>query len=99
LCPGTSAAPLTKTQIQQTVFEELSSGDSVGEHFNQCSFNKTKLTMDNSMVADLVTIPCSGNTCVSVLSRGGATCSAGVPVEAAAARAQLPLDLSRQLGG
>ncbi len=43
------------------MFQELNPGGvTVGSTFNKCSYGKTKLTQANSLVADLVKLPCSG---------------------------------------
>jgi len=36
-------------------------GVTVGSTFNRCSFGKSMLTAANSMVADEVQLPCSGD--------------------------------------
>ena len=42
------------------VFPEFGSPTTVGGTFNRCSYQKTRMSTANSMVADLVRLPCSG---------------------------------------
>jgi hypothetical protein len=46
------------------MFAELavSGTASVGALFNRCSYQKTRLNTTNSVVADVVRLPCSGTT-------------------------------------
>jgi hypothetical protein len=50
--------------VRQVVFPELAiSGTStVGALFNRCSYQKTRLNSTNSLVTDVVRLPCSGTT-------------------------------------
>lgn len=63
-CPGTQPPKFTSRQVEEAVFEEVSpSNITVGSIYNRCSYNKTRLTRDNSLVvADPVELPCSGTT-------------------------------------
>lgn len=62
-CPGTSLPTTSVDAVKQTMFAEANpSGITVGSTYNQCSYGKTRLTAANSMVADIVQLPCSGNT-------------------------------------
>lgn len=47
----------------QAMFAEMNpTGPTVGGIYNQCSHNRSRLTMANSLVADRVRLPCAGNT-------------------------------------
>ena len=62
-CPGTQPPPLTADELRGVVLAEASpNATTVGSTFNQCSFGKTKLTANNSLVTDVVELPCSGTT-------------------------------------
>ena len=72
-CRGTGPAPLNRSQIQQAVFEEMQADpgvSTVGSTYNYCSYGKTRLTTDNSLVADTVRLGCSGRRHAGGL-RGG----------------------------
>jgi len=61
-CPGTQLPAFTVDQVKQAVFAEASVNGSstVGGTFTQCSHGKSPMNAQNSMVADLVELPCSG---------------------------------------
>ncbi|KAL4439954.1 hypothetical protein ABPG75_002955 [Micractinium tetrahymenae] len=60
-CPNTALPKYSAADIKKAVFEELNpGGTTVGSTFNRCSFGKSRLTMTNSLVADLVKLPCAG---------------------------------------
>ena len=63
-CPGTTLPTVNAPMVRQVVFPELAiSGTStVGALFNRCSYQKTRLNSTNSLVTDVVRLPCSGTT-------------------------------------
>jgi hypothetical protein len=62
-CPGTRLPTTTVSDVRKAVFSELNTGGiTVGSTINQCSFGKSKLTQQNSQVAQPVELPCAGNT-------------------------------------
>lgn len=62
-CPGSAKPQATVGQVRRAVFQELNrNGTTVGSTFNRCSYGKNRMTMNNSLVADTVNLPCSGVT-------------------------------------
>ncbi|KAL4421241.1 hypothetical protein ABPG75_010532 [Micractinium tetrahymenae] len=62
-CPDTAPPLSTVAAVKKAVFEELSPrGVTVGGTYNRCSYNTSRLTMQNSLVAPLVELPCNGTT-------------------------------------
>lgn len=59
-CPGTLLPKFTKAQVEATMWG--TSAPSVGATFGKCSGGKTKLTAATSAVADVVELPCSGES-------------------------------------
>ena len=54
-----SAAP---SALQSVFVEKNPLGPTVGGIYNSCSHNKSRITMQNSLVAERVRLPCAGNT-------------------------------------
>lgn len=50
------------TCVQAMFAEKNPGGPTLGGIFNQCSHNKSRVTMQNSLVAERVRLPCAGNT-------------------------------------
>lgn len=62
-CTNTAIPSTTAAQVRKAVFQELNPGGvTVGSTYNKCSYGKTKLTQANSLVADVVKLPCNGTT-------------------------------------
>ena len=63
-CPGTTLPTLSSPLVRQVVFAELapSGRASVGALFNRCSYQKTQLNTTNSVVTEIVSLPCTGTT-------------------------------------
>ncbi len=62
-CPGMQLPKRGTADIKKAVFAESNpSSPTVGSTFNQCSFGTTRLNTSNSIVTDLVTLPCNGTT-------------------------------------
>ncbi|EFN55656.1 hypothetical protein CHLNCDRAFT_57838 [Chlorella variabilis] len=60
-----TAAPvnISKPAVERVVFQEGNSRRAtVASTFNLCSYGKTRLTRKNSLVSDLVQLPCKGST-------------------------------------
>lgn len=62
-CPGTSLPSNTADKVRATVLQEANpSGVTVGSTYNKCSYGKSRLTAQNSLVADTLMLPCQGET-------------------------------------
>jgi hypothetical protein len=62
-CPGVVLPKFTAADVKGAVFAESNpTGTTVGSTYGKCSMGKTKLTVANSKVADLVKLPCDGTT-------------------------------------
>ncbi len=62
-CPNTALPLSTVAAVKRAVFQELSPrAATVGGTYNRCSYNTSRLTMANSLVAPLVELPCNGTT-------------------------------------
>ncbi|KAL4857219.1 hypothetical protein ACK3TF_002516 [Chlorella vulgaris] len=62
-CPGVTLPKFTAADVKGAVFAESNpTGTTVGSTYSKCSMGKTKLTVANSKVADLVKLPCAGTT-------------------------------------
>ena len=63
VCTNSAAPVYTVDQIKKAVFAELNPNQpTVGGTFNQCSYGKSQLTQNNSDVAPMVQLNCSGLT-------------------------------------
>lgn len=50
-------------QVRSAIFEEAAPGNvTVGSTYNRCSYGKTQLTANNSLLVDPVQLPCDGVT-------------------------------------
>jgi len=63
-CPGTQPPRLSAEQVRAVVFQERApaGATTLSSMYNGCSYNKTRLTMRNSLVADMVYLPCYNTT-------------------------------------
>ena len=62
-CAGTSLPKFSTAAVRKTVFAELNpTGATVGGSFAKCSNQRSRLTQANSLVAEVVSLPCSGTT-------------------------------------
>ncbi|KAL4858282.1 Autolysin [Chlorella vulgaris] len=62
-CMPTPVPALTKAAVQRMVFKAADSqAMTVDQTYNMCSYGKTKVTPQNSMVTDVVKLPCSGTS-------------------------------------
>lgn len=62
-CPGTQLPRFKLPQIRAAIFQEANPrGVTVGSTFNRCSYGKSKLTTGNSLVAEVVELPCQATT-------------------------------------
>ncbi|EFN52721.1 hypothetical protein CHLNCDRAFT_138258 [Chlorella variabilis] len=65
-CPATGLPKFNVSQDRRAVFAELNPrGPAVGGTFSQCSYGKSRLTL-NSQVVDKVELPCNGPTVTSL---------------------------------
>ncbi len=48
--------------VQSVFVEKNPLGPTVGGIYSQCSHNKSRINMQNSLVAERVRLPCAGNT-------------------------------------
>ncbi|KAL4430186.1 hypothetical protein ABPG77_004968 [Micractinium sp. CCAP 211/92] len=63
VCPGTSPPLNTPAEVRATVLQEANpSGITVGSTYNKCSYGRSRLTAQNSLVADTVVLPCQGTS-------------------------------------
>ena len=60
-CPGTSLPKFGVDAVKKAVFEQANpTGATVGGTYNKCSSGRTTLTPANSLVAEVVELPCNG---------------------------------------
>lgn len=53
----------TAAEVRATVLQEARpAGITVGSTFNKCSYGKSRLTAQNSLVADTLVLPCQGES-------------------------------------
>ncbi|KAL4434126.1 hypothetical protein ABPG75_000567 [Micractinium tetrahymenae] len=63
VCPGTALPSNTADEVRATVLQEANpAGITVGSTYNQCSYGKSRLTAQNSLVTDTLVLPCQGET-------------------------------------
>jgi len=71
-CPGVGPPWATVAEVRRAVLPEQNpEGPTVGSIFNECSYGKSRLGEQNSLVMGLVRLPCSGTRQVRGLDAGG----------------------------